>query len=350
MTMLSAAAVAGLVLCSNGSGVNAADIQKTMTTGQAGMPGQAMPIPGRPATAPPLPQGVLPPKGQVPGQPVQVPNPQPVQNMSPQPNRAGTIPSPAPGISAGPGQNTGQAPKSTNRPPVIAITGGGIDADIQGPLSETLRAMADKRLFEIRGPMPAGEEITVQFSGLTLDEALKKLMRGYNYVLMEQAGGQKPVLVLLGRIQRSAGSAQSPQPVQAVPVPVSQPASPSYAPQTPGAAGIQNRASNRRFPALNAAGGQPGGPEVPGVQEAGPMGQPGGQPGVAGAVQTIPGEGQAQRVPGEVGQQQPTPPQQGQAQQTMPQGQAQTGQSGASSRDLPNSQAPRNEANTGVKF
>ena len=123
-----------------------------------------------------------------------------------------------------------------------------ISADIkERPLAETLRAMADKKLFDIKGPLPTGEEITAQFSDLTLDQAIKKLMRGYNYVLMEQGVSQKPVLILIGKVQRGAYGEQPSSATQVVPsaVNANQPREAAYTPAT--AITSLPRAGNRRI-------------------------------------------------------------------------------------------------------
>jgi hypothetical protein len=46
------------------------------------------------------------------------------------------------------------------------------------PLDELLRILSQKDLFEIKGPVPQREGITVEFSNLTLEQAPKELMRG----------------------------------------------------------------------------------------------------------------------------------------------------------------------------
>ena len=61
--------------------------------------------------------------------------------------------------------------------------------------------MSEKKLFEIMGSVPSGEEITLYFSGLTLREAMGKLLRRYNYVLMQRPS-KEPLLILMGRIER----------------------------------------------------------------------------------------------------------------------------------------------------
>jgi len=85
--------------------------------------------------------------------------------------------------------------------------------------ADVLRAMAGKNLFDIKGNLPAGEAVTLSFSGLTLSEALNKVLRGYNYVLLSQGPARKPVLTVLGKVERAKPTEQrvvaSPSPVPA---------------------------------------------------------------------------------------------------------------------------------------
>jgi len=62
--------------------------------------------------------------------------------------------------------------------------------------------MSEKHLFEIQGPLPAGQLVSMEFSGLTLDEAFSRVMRGYNYAVIEYDGSDRRVLIVLGEIKR----------------------------------------------------------------------------------------------------------------------------------------------------
>ena len=67
------------------------------------------------------------------------------------------------------------APQAAGRSPIEVITHDRIDARIQNlRVDEVLRLMSEKKLFEIMGSIPAGEEITLQFSGLTLSRGRSK--------------------------------------------------------------------------------------------------------------------------------------------------------------------------------
>ncbi len=127
------------------------------------------------------------------------------------------------------------APGQTPGPTVTIGENERISGSIENrPLSEILRVMSEKSLLDIRGPLPSGEPISVTFSNLTLPDALKRLMRGYNYVLMNQGAAKKPLLMVMGRVERASATEQKvPQPVSSAP-PKSQAPEPgtSYVPPT----------------------------------------------------------------------------------------------------------------------
>ena len=78
-----------------------------------------------------------------------------------------------------------------------------ISAEINNrPLNEILGILADNGLFDIKGNIPSGEPVTAIFSDLALHEALNKLLRGYNYVIVNQSPGQKPLLMIMGKAER----------------------------------------------------------------------------------------------------------------------------------------------------
>jgi hypothetical protein len=98
------------------------------------------------------------------------------------------------------------------RVPVIEVTKEHkISAKVENrPLNEVLRMMSDMKLFDIKGALPSGEPLSANFTDLCLDQALKKMMRGYNYALMDQGTSQKPLLMVMGRIERAKSSEVSP--------------------------------------------------------------------------------------------------------------------------------------------
>jgi len=186
------------------------------------------------------------------------------------------------------------------------------------PLDELLRIMSQKNLFEIKGPVPRGEAITVEFSNLTLDQALKKLMKGYNYVLVDQGASRKPLLMVMGQATRGTNGEQGQGPPTPQPV-INQPLPPGGGSSAPPAPAVQQPVSApfqkapRPAPAPGQEGGSPSSPPQapvaqPVVNQPQPVvNQP--QPGSPPAVSSnVPGP-----VEGPTGQPQPQqqPPAQG---------------------------------------
>ena len=81
------------------------------------------------------------------------------------------------------------------------------------PLNEVLGILAKNIPMEIRGTVPSQERITVNFSHLSIEEALSRIMRGYNYVLMRADESAKPLLVVMNKINR----AMQAEPVSVIP-------------------------------------------------------------------------------------------------------------------------------------
>jgi hypothetical protein len=92
-----------------------------------------------------------------------------------------------------------------NDQPLIKITHDEkISADVENvPLSQVLNAMAASVGLEIKGSVSPGEMASVNFSNLSLDEALKRLLLGYNYVLITSEQTGKASLMVMGRAERS---------------------------------------------------------------------------------------------------------------------------------------------------
>jgi hypothetical protein len=74
--------------------------------------------------------------------------------------------------------------------------------------------------MDIRGTVPSQERITAKFSDVTLGEALSRIMRGYNYVLVRPEESARILLVVMNKVEWStqrepAAAAKTP----AAPVP-----------------------------------------------------------------------------------------------------------------------------------
>lgn len=127
---------------------------------------------------------------------------------------------------------------------LIEVTHGEkISANVENvPLSQVLNAMAASVGLEVKGSVPSGEMVSVNFSNLSLDEALKRLLLGYNYVLITSTGTAS--LMVMGRAERS-------KIVEAVPPPESPP-------QTPVLPLVRGRRVTDPSVQGSAAGGPPG--------------------------------------------------------------------------------------------
>lgn len=84
-------------------------------------------------------------------------------------------------------------------------------------LTELLNIMVEKRLLELRGSVPQGDPLTIAFSNLTLQEALEKMMKGYNYVFVERGIPEIPLLVIVGKAERGRSTDRNPVVVASVP-------------------------------------------------------------------------------------------------------------------------------------
>jgi hypothetical protein len=104
-----------------------------------------------------------------------------------------------------------------------------ITADIADlPLGQALEALSQKIPLDIRGSVAGDERLTLHFSQLTLQQALRKMMAGYNYVLIRPEALEAPVLVILGKAEKGTISVSVPgvgdtMPGPGVPAPVGPP-------------------------------------------------------------------------------------------------------------------------------
>jgi hypothetical protein len=109
---------------------------------------------------------------------------------------------------------------------------GKIDARIESrPLNQTLRELATKFSIELKGISVGSEMVNLNLSDVPLEQLLKKMMRGYNYVLVRPERSDKLMLMVLSRADRTKyvdaparAASVSPSIPQPVPQPVPQPA------------------------------------------------------------------------------------------------------------------------------
>ena len=91
-----------------------------------------------------------------------------------------------------------------NKDIINATKDGRITANIENkPLNGVLKDISEKFKLELKGSMVGSESVTLNASNLTLEEMLKKLMRGYNYVLIKPDKSDKTVLMVLSKAERT---------------------------------------------------------------------------------------------------------------------------------------------------
>ena len=141
--------------------------------------------------------------------------------------------------------------------PVLTVTNESrISVNVDNkPLDALLRMMAEKRLFKLSAVAAGNESLTLHFANLTVPEALSKMLRGYNYVVVDQGKGRLPCSPSWERSRRAR-----PPPMRRRP-PLRPPALPEprgYAPPEP-APGPEPATATRGAAASDAAEGQPAG-------------------------------------------------------------------------------------------
>lgn len=89
-------------------------------------------------------------------------------------------------------------------PPITVSPDQRISGHIRSlPLEEVLLMMSGKNLFAIKGALPLGETVSATLIDASLETALRKLLRGYNYVIVKQEAGTIPLLIVMGKAARS---------------------------------------------------------------------------------------------------------------------------------------------------
>ena len=80
---------------------------------------------------------------------------------------------------------------------------GGVTARVVNmPLAEVLKNFCATFNLDMKGTPSNDESINFTITKGTFDEALKRLMRGHNYVLIQDVATGKPTLILLGKAER----------------------------------------------------------------------------------------------------------------------------------------------------
>jgi len=70
------------------------------------------------------------------------------------------------------------------------------------PLNRLLQELARKCGLDLKAPSLSNEGTYLDLTGSSLEDVLKKLLRGYNYVLIKPDGSGKGSLIVFGKVQR----------------------------------------------------------------------------------------------------------------------------------------------------
>jgi hypothetical protein len=118
-------------------------------------------------------------------------------------------------------------PQAAAAPPMFELDGQGrVTAAVTNvPFQQVLQNFCATFDLEVKGAPRIDDPINLTISKGTLHETLTRLLRGYNYVFMQDPGSKKPVVYVFGKAERSkhadtspssvapAGPAQSPSPI-----------------------------------------------------------------------------------------------------------------------------------------
>jgi hypothetical protein len=77
------------------------------------------------------------------------------------------------------------------------------------PLQDVLKDLCSTFNVEIKRMPHTDEMVSLTITEATLDEALKRLLRGYNYVYMQDAEHAKPAIIVFGKTERSKYAEES---------------------------------------------------------------------------------------------------------------------------------------------
>ena len=100
---------------------------------------------------------------------------------------------------------------------------GSINATVvNAPLQEVLKNFCSTFDLEVKGMPGTDALVSLTITKGTFDETLKRLLRGYNYVFMQDATSGKPAIMVLGKAERTK-YVDAPPPSRAVAEPVSSP-------------------------------------------------------------------------------------------------------------------------------
>ena len=142
---------------------------------------------------------------------------------------------------------------------IKATEGNRISVDIVDlPLTQVLGNLSQHLPIEIRGRPDGNDRLSLHFSHLTLQEALRKIMAGYNYVVIEPGpAGGRLVITILGKAAKTVKEATVPSPPAAESPPVDDTPAAATTPAAPPAASPAQLPTDRPVPPPPPDEGQP---------------------------------------------------------------------------------------------
>lgn len=107
----------------------------------------------------------------------------------------------------------GVSPSEASQDTLSVTKDGAISARVENlPLNTVIRELSRKVPLEIKGMALGGEQVSLSGRDYTLEEALQRLLRGYNYVLIRPERAGSAVLLVLSTAPRPAPSPDAPAP------------------------------------------------------------------------------------------------------------------------------------------
>lgn len=77
------------------------------------------------------------------------------------------------------------AVQAASRPLQVEVRGSSLEIQAEGvPLNDVLAAVSEKSGIEVKAMAPITETVTCSFTGLTIEEGVKKLLKNWDYALM----------------------------------------------------------------------------------------------------------------------------------------------------------------------
>jgi hypothetical protein len=151
-------------------------------------------------------------------------------------------------MAAGLAYSSEQSPFSVNKDGRITAQADSVT------LSTAVRDLSRQLSFEVKGMALGNDAISLDLSNVTLDDLLKRMLRGYNYALIRPENADRAVLMILGKASRAAYTAPAPPPASAP--------TPTASTQTNAASQPQ---ASRVAPGVQSAPRGPTGPSAPGT-------------------------------------------------------------------------------------